>query len=1070
MPALREITHGRALREVPQGRTSALREVAPESGLTWPEAIGAFGIGSLGGGALGALTTVATAPFLGPFSIPAGLAVSGAGGYGIEQSLRGYLDESGQEPPVSLAGAGGAAALSVALPPALRAAGRGMARIPGVGPAAVRGAKAIGEGADWLADKAIYTPLEKTGKALTKAGNKVLDMPSTKRKVAALLPDVDLTFDENTVRGMLQSHVPLEEGALEPSAIKAFDPSDVNLDPRRWLRALRSTFAGDPDPTVKDLGQRVVSMGRKQAAVGALHDKYSDPIRKLLAELPEDVRLRFGRDMTDDAIGPDGLLRRFEFDPTPEGRAQHEAAGLWKDLQQRMWRLNKGKVTQHYPVKLQRESWEHLRKAGIVTGKFDPEKALEMGLDQGPILYRPNYSPQFFKSPTGEDLPAMSFDDFVRATQRQGRGASSMYSRTGKLTGADLDNLIAEGRVEADPLEILNRQRNQLSSIVPMAYTFGGPRKLTRIFPSSSRGGKSIEVPQNLADARDLLVSQGKPHMALMLDDWIDDFTRRGSSPAEQAMRHVTGRVGQMIMTRTGFTSAGEYFKVLAEPDSRVGLAIARGEFGDDARRAFKNMVHSPMLDAFGDAPEKSPLGFMGARERGNRELIARTAVPTVHRIGQEAAEHLRAGTKLPAGLVKEAHDVFDGMYTGEEAAKRLGNYVLSGRQIPAHEYYSAGMGLARRRMFDLQVENVGRFMSSVGGKAALYLKGYPGQQSRMFVEDVIAPIAKGAKLAVTERDPSLLALGVKRLSKYYGTAVGVTGATYAANHFLRTGALPTLDKVLWAANNQVAGLAGDAFQVQQGQFDPTDNALLSAPRQLFRDSYRGVTEGRPDLLTKSAGSWAALAGMPNVKWFTDPLAATMRPERPHRGGSRFDLSSALGAFGPSAAYAEEGGGEIMAKKTDPVIGAARGMTGDELTKVAQTIFMEAASEPYEGKLAVGYSIVNRARDKQGRWPRSPGAVATQRNKRGVWQYSAWGDPKLVRRALAAPEREPERWRASVAAARAALGGREPDPTGGANHYLNIPVTMKIRGGSLPSWYEPSKVVASIKRHTFLRL
>jgi len=52
------------------------------------------------------------------------------------------------------------------------------------------------------------------------------------------------------------------------------------------------------------------------------------------------------------------------------------------------------------------------------------------------------------------------------------------------------------------------------------------------------------------------------------------------------------------------------------------------------------------------------------------------------------------------------------------------------------------------------------------------------------------------------------------------------------------------------------------------------------------------------------------------------------------------------------------------------------------------------------------------------------------------------------------------------------------DPSLGSNHYLNVPVTLQGRGGTLPAWaadphdhtrVDLGKVRAVIGRHTFLR-
>jgi len=59
-----------------------------------------------------------------------------------------------------------------------------------------------------------------------------------------------------------------------------------------------------------------------------------------------------------------------------------------------------------------------------------------------------------------------------------------------------------------------------------------------------------------------------------------------------------------------------------------------------------------------------------------------------------------------------------------------------------------------------------------------------------------------------------------------------------------------------------------------------------------------------------------------------------------------------------------------------------------------------------------------------------------------------------------------EGYKASVAAYFKLLD----DPTKGATHYLNEELTRKIRGGTLPGWFDENKITARIGKHTFLRL
>ena len=66
---------------------------------------------------------------------------------------------------------------------------------------------------------------------------------------------------------------------------------------------------------------------------------------------------------------------------------------------------------------------------------------------------------------------------------------------------------------------------------------------------------------------------------------------------------------------------------------------------------------------------------------------------------------------------------------------------------------------------------------------------------------------------------------------------------------------------------------------------------------------------------------------------------------------------------------------------------------------------------------------------------------------------------------------DPGRWASCWRAAVAAYYRLIPDPTHGADHYLNPTLTRQIRfDHSLPTWYDPDKVTLRVGRHEFLRL
>lgn len=143
----------------------------------------------------------------------------------------------------------------------------------------------------------------------------------------------------------------------------------------------------------------------------------------------------------------------------------------------------------------------------------------------------------------------------------------------------------------------------------------------------------------------------------------------------------------------------------------------------------------------------------------------------------------------------------------------------------------------------------------------------------------------------------------------------------------------------------------------------------------------------------------------------------------------------------------------------------------DDLTLTAATILLESEGEPWEGQLAVGYVIAHRAEA----WGSSIKRVILGPEERAYDDgrpfeaFSAWNDDytPMARARLSGAAEGPRAtaWHAAAGA----LWGMAPDPVPAALFYLNVPLTKKIRGGSLPSWYAPLKVVKTIGRHEFLR-
>lgn len=132
---------------------------------------------------------------------------------------------------------------------------------------------------------------------------------------------------------------------------------------------------------------------------------------------------------------------------------------------------------------------------------------------------------------------------------------------------------------------------------------------------------------------------------------------------------------------------------------------------------------------------------------------------------------------------------------------------------------------------------------------------------------------------------------------------------------------------------------------------------------------------------------------------------------------------------------------------------------------LSQTVLGEAEGEDLEGKRAVAWVIENRAAQRG--WPDDAGAVCLQE-----MQFSCWnaGSPRIP--VMTDPRKHTTEaiWDECFQAALEANFDLRADRTKGANHYLNEALTRKIRGGTLPSWFDAGKVTLRLGDHTFLKL
>lgn len=134
-----------------------------------------------------------------------------------------------------------------------------------------------------------------------------------------------------------------------------------------------------------------------------------------------------------------------------------------------------------------------------------------------------------------------------------------------------------------------------------------------------------------------------------------------------------------------------------------------------------------------------------------------------------------------------------------------------------------------------------------------------------------------------------------------------------------------------------------------------------------------------------------------------------------------------------------------------------KGSVEKSLFWIAMTVKQEAERESYEGKLAVAWVIKNRMKRRK----QSAATVCLSK-----YQFSCWNSDSPTRMRLAdIPE---GLWYDCYAAACGAYFNLSHDPTMGATHYLNKPLTIKLYG-KLPKWMTKMKQMTVIGLHTFFK-
>lgn len=147
-----------------------------------------------------------------------------------------------------------------------------------------------------------------------------------------------------------------------------------------------------------------------------------------------------------------------------------------------------------------------------------------------------------------------------------------------------------------------------------------------------------------------------------------------------------------------------------------------------------------------------------------------------------------------------------------------------------------------------------------------------------------------------------------------------------------------------------------------------------------------------------------------------------------------------------------------------------------DILVAALTVHGESRGCTHEGRVAVAYSIINRAKAKSW-WGKSVAPYADHSLAAVClkpWQYSCWNanDPnyKLLATLQAEYRRaiQDKHCRNALFALLAAIDGHEPDPTGGATHYLTTTLHAAIIADSKPHWAKRDDYI-QIGKHRFFR-
>ena len=141
--------------------------------------------------------------------------------------------------------------------------------------------------------------------------------------------------------------------------------------------------------------------------------------------------------------------------------------------------------------------------------------------------------------------------------------------------------------------------------------------------------------------------------------------------------------------------------------------------------------------------------------------------------------------------------------------------------------------------------------------------------------------------------------------------------------------------------------------------------------------------------------------------------------------------------------------------------GNLNSLTDGEL--LTACLWAEARGEPQDGQQAVCNVILNRVR--KGMAPDLRAVILQPRQ----FSWTDAGDPNFSK-VFTASQSAPDAWNRALGIAQRGLAGTLEDLSKDADHYLNVELTRKLRGGTLPAWVDLSKITVVIGHHTFLRL